>query len=211
MKNKILAGVVASVMAVTMLGTVSFAKTIGVTPDATITGAQRTALAYVTNDPTETTFADADIVAVIQQSSAVTEIPVSETRMADKDYMVVKFGGTDGVTHNAVVALGSIADVLSVNVYDQMVMDGTTYNNVAFASCEYTAASAVTVTDAGVEFTTATAGAVPQMLSWKEDGTDTTVNVAAGGKFVFGALVYGLSETVTGTVVAEPYVVTVAE
>ncbi len=204
MNNKILARVVALVLAVMMLGTVSFAATLGVDSGDAADQATKTVLAFATDDALlNAPASNDDIIAVMQQDAEVTEIAIDEAKVADKKYVVVLFGGSDGKTSKAVIT--KVADVVlnKVIVKKEYVNDYKKYTNVAYAQMSFDA-TAVT-TSYGIRFNSFDANGLPVGNPIDVEGK---TQMSGAGTINFGALVLAVPyDTMEGaSVVATPYV-----
>ncbi|MBR2453187.1 MAG: hypothetical protein IKB32_03980 [Clostridia bacterium] len=209
--NKLMARIVAVVMAIAMLGTVSFAAgyaggavTPGVAPNDA--EAQETVLVFATktaNDQAYTAGAD-KIVAIAQEANVPTSIAINPDYIADYDYITIAYGGSDGTVDYAYVDLRGEATLQEIVVADTIVLDGVTYENVAYAKFSFKADG--TITKYGIKFNVyddegeAVEGAVEKDFS-------VTATIAAEGQIEYGALILGVPYgELRGTIKAIPYV-----
>ena len=220
MNNKILARVVAVVMAVAMLGTVSFAADIIADYDQISTinaNATNTVLAYVA-DAEDEAVTDENIVAVVQKTGEITSIPVDAGKLTGKNYLIVKNGGlneagTAAAVNTVAIPLASKGGVTvaSIEIHDQLVVGETTYKD----------ALVVTWNIANTEGKTAKAGKWGVKFG-KFTGEDTDMETVSQGEIVdfpgttditgeagsttkFTAAIIGVPSTVTG-VLARTYI-----
>ncbi len=211
MNNKILARVVALVLAVMMLGTVSFAADKALTPaapdaDGYAAQATKTVLAFATNDDDATApAANADIVAVIQDANAPATITIDDSKIAGKNYVVVLFGGTDGVTDRAVIDVSTGATLEAIVVSRSITIDGQEYTNVAAAKFSFAVPTGKTAASYGLKFNSYNAEGV---AVGNEKEFKSTTPVSGGGSVNFGAVVFGVPATgLAGTSIkAVPFV-----
>lgn len=144
MNNKILARLVAAVMAIAMLGTVSFAATISsvkvdATTDTVLNVANDTDAAYAGNTGVKTLMAfaadtadaepaAADIIALVQNDDATAPASIKiDADKVGKDYVIVRFGG-DGRVDERVICL----DGTAVTPEDTITVDGAEFTDVAY-------------------------------------------------------------------------------
>ncbi|MBR5155175.1 MAG: hypothetical protein IKW62_01660 [Clostridia bacterium] len=216
MNNKILARVVAVVLAVMMLGTVSFAADKVITPDAPSAGVTaqttKTVLAFATDNANANTVDTANgdvIVALIQQEEDLpTTITIDDAKITDKDYIVVLFGGSEGATSKSVIDLATAAKLDFITVYDKLTIgegeEEKTYTNVAYAKFSFAVPANKTAASYGIKFNSYDAEG--EAVGNEKDFNSTTV-VAGGGTVNFGAVVFGVPyDELQGTVKAMPYV-----
>lgn len=144
MNNKILARLVAAVMAIAMLGTVSFAATISsvkvdATTDTVLNVANDTDAAYAGNAGVKTLMAfaadtanaepaAADIIALVQNDDATApaSIKIDADKLA-KDYVIVRFGGNGSVADRVICLDGT-----AVTPEDTITVDGAEFTDVAY-------------------------------------------------------------------------------
>ncbi len=198
MNNKILARVVALVLAVMMLGTVSFAADKQLTPaapDANGYAAQatKTVLAFATNDEQATApEANADIVAVIQDANVPTTITIDDSKIAGKNYVVVLFGGTNGVTDKAIIDVSTGATLEAIVVDKTVTIDGQEYTNVAAAKFSFAVPTGKTAASYGLKFNSYNSEGI---AVGTEKEFKSTTEVVGGGTVNFGAVVFGVPAT----------------
>ena len=199
MNNKILARIVATIMAVMMLGTVSFAASLtGANADVSdVTHAtgykdqtEKTFIAFCTADPiSEDPTAEGNVIVALDQISEVpTEFTIDTDKIGEATHLVVMFGGTKGITGRAVIKIPAaeedqpVINVSTASVFEQIV-DGTRkiYENVFYAKATTTGATGKTY---GFSVTN------PAVDSTKEFVSATTINGDA--EFEFGILFVGV-------------------
>ena len=145
MNNKILARLVAAVMAIAMLGTVSFAATISsvkvdATTDTVLNVANDTDAAYAGNagvktlmafaaDTADAEPAAADIIALVQNDDATApaSIKIDADKLVAKDYVIVRFGGNGSVADRVICLDGT-----TVTPEDTITVDGAEFTDVAY-------------------------------------------------------------------------------
>lgn len=199
MNNKILARIVATIMAVMMLGTVSFAASLtGATADvsdATLAEGyagqdEKTFIAFCTGNQDDVDPTGKVIVALDQISNVPTEFTIDTSKLAETDeYIVVLFGGTAGLTGKAVIEIPEaeedqpVVNVSTASVFENILNDGTRkiYENVFYAKATTTGAEGKTY---GFSVTN------PAANSTKEFVSATTINGDA--EFEFGILFVGV-------------------
>lgn len=206
MNNKKLARIVAAVMAVAMLGTVSFAASLtgdeitvvdANKPDGYDAQAKKTGIAfYAVNPDADTIPAAEDIVAVFQDDSVAANTVDSGIKIdapkaiADGNtHLVIRLGGVNGTVKDTYLALtgGDLADFADIKA--EYVVGENTYSNVAVLEKTVTPASAITSYGFKV---------------WKTDeaGTTTSENpyyfisndteFAGGGTYTYGIILLGV-------------------
>ena len=145
MNNKILARLVAAVMAIAMLGTVSFAATISsvkvdTTTDTVLNVANDTDAAYADNTGVKTLMAfaadtanaepaAADIIALVQNDDATApaSIKIDAAKLVGKHYVIVRFGGNGSVAKRVICLDGT-----AVTPKDTITVDGAEFTDVAY-------------------------------------------------------------------------------
>jgi len=218
--NKLMARIVAVVMAIAMLGTVSFAANYASATGEITTGiaddtndAMETVLVYATNTP-GVAYADGDVIVAIKQGADVSgTINVDQTKVAnaDKDYLTIALGGTDGQVAYTSIDIRGTVDVAAVTVKNEIELDGITYTNVAYAT--FTETVKGTVSEYGIKFNSYESAAATEP---KADADEAVLKkvldepTVMDGTVTFGAVIMGVPyDTFTaGTVIkATPYVV----
>ncbi len=223
MNNKILARVVAVVMAVAMLGTVSFAaatgsvdatnNTVTSSTDKTDYAAQetKTVLAFAHDSSAAsipTTPADENILAVVQISENTPgNFTYDPDRLGTNDQIVVRFGGSNGVTDEVVLNVKSDTTTLTKMSFFTSVRaaNGTEYKNVVGATYEYKngTGATVSISEYGIDFAKYPNGNVngdeepisgSVITVTEEVTTPATLTVVDGGILSFTCFVYGVPE-----------------
>lgn len=213
MNNKILARVVAVVMAVAMLGTVSFAADIIADYDeigAINANATNTVLAYVA-DAEDEAVTDKNIVAVVQETGEITSIPFDDSKLTGKNYLIVKNGGLTSAGAAAAVNTVTIpltsqggVTVASIEVHDTLVVGETTYKDalVVTWNIENTEGKTARAGKWGVKFGKFTGDATDMETISKGLIVDfpgaTDITGDAGSKTKFTAAIIGVPKDVTG-------------
>lgn len=229
MNNKILARIVAAVMAVTMLGTVSFAElqnTTNVNPSEYETGSTadalnaqttRTVLAVKTTNattyPNLASISDDDILDVQQLTGTAgnaynATLNIDETRLGETRYVAVYFGGNNGVVGKTIIEAKASAKspvLKKIDVFTDITIGDKKYTNLVGATYEYTAQAAETVTRWGIKLGKYTTDEDANETVAAESGVailanDTDVQLNAGGKIKFTGIVYGV-EKATGVTI----------
>lgn len=220
MNNKILARVVAVVMAVAMLGTVSFAADIIADYDeigAINANATNTVLAYVA-DAEDEEVTDKNIVAVVQETGEITSIPFDDSKLTGKNYLIVKNGGLNAA--GAAAAVNTVAiplasqggvTVASIKVHDTLVVGGTTYKDALVVTwkIENTEGKTAKAGKWGVKFGKFNGDATDMETVSSGEIVDfpgaTAITGEAGSKTTFTAAIIGVPKNVTG-VLARTYI-----
>ncbi len=195
--NKLMARIVAVVMAIAMLGTVSFAAGSANYADGNITDVNAgnaagqdvvTVLAFATNTANDTVFdGDDKIIAVVQ----ATEDPTTISVVADDyDYITVAFGGSEGKTDYAFIDNKGEVALTALNVQRELTLtvngEEKTYENVAYAV--YTGTASKALTKIGMKFNSYN-GDTPYGT---EQTFEKAVDIAVDGAFSFGVLILGV-------------------
>lgn len=194
--NKLMARIFAVVMVVVMLGTVSFAAATSEITDAgnleSTVGNEEwatqdvvTVLAFATNDEDALAPGVDDKIIALYQGDAdanATSIPVDEELTDGYSHVVVLFSGNGTKTDKAVFALSEDTPITAITVdpANEWEFNGKKYTNVVYAEYEFTAQEATTVNDFGFKF-----GENTELLV----GEDASIEVAAGGKLKFSAVI----------------------
>ncbi len=213
MNNKILARIVALVLAVMMLGTVSFAtqELTTPTPTGTVTAdGQKTVLAFATNTLNDTEYTDGTdvIVAVIQDTTVPATITVDKLRVGDMKYVTFLFGNANGGTYSSQLEVGEEEEI-TVTFANEVTIGGTLYKEVAYAHYTYTVPTGMKVTKYGLNFNSYKNGeevGTAKFLGHENTAVaaDTTINFGA----VIFAVPYGELETAGKTVGAKAVIET---
>lgn len=210
MNNKIMARMVAVVMAVMMLGTVSFAATIsadnttiGTADDYATSQTTYTILAYAAASAEATEPAeDSDILALIQGGSVPESITIDPANIAaNKTYVIVEYSGNNGSLARKSVAVADRTEEITVDITVDSTIEagGKTYKNVAFGEHKFTKDENKTIKKVGFK-----------VASKKNDGKEVdqaapdTV-ITGGGDITFSLLIYGVPEDEEITL--KPYIV----
>ena len=210
--NKLMARIVAVIMAVAMLGTVSFAAGYtaetgviapGITDDAS--DAMETVLVYATNTP-NAAYASGDVIVAIKQAADVSgdiAVDTAKVAAAGKNYLTIAVGGTDGEVDYTSIDIRGDVTLTAVAVEDEYVAaDGTIYTNVAYA--KFALPTDGKIAAWGVSFKSHADGATAIEVG---KTFDTAVQIS--GTIEFEALVLGVpyGEMEGTEVIATPYVV----
>ncbi len=203
MKNKFIAGAVAAVMAVTMLGSVSFAAAADmnvIAPEADSGYAAQTTktiLAFATDNAAAVApdIACGDVIVAVEQRSDVPKsIKIDHDKLTGKKFVVVRYGGSTPVNDTVIIPLVSEGDedvnLTALTVDDNVTVDGTTYTNVATATFTYrnNTDATQTITKCGVVFTSSTENSSAATVA--TGATDAiSVGVEVGGTFTYEAVV----------------------
>lgn len=142
MNNKIIARIVATVMAIAMLGSLSFAASLtGADLDLTDVTAptgntMNTVIAFYADASTAEAPASADDIIAIDQvnDGAAPKTFKIDTTKAAKDYVVVRYGGDAGQTATASITLPKTPETVQVSITpaDTYEIGGKIYTNVAY-------------------------------------------------------------------------------
>ncbi|MBR5613974.1 MAG: hypothetical protein IKW64_01545 [Clostridia bacterium] len=215
--NKLMARIVAVVMAIAMLGTVSFADVTGAdydngtltpgTPDVSRT--TKTLLAFATDSANDFTFDEGNdvIIALVQDDTIDTTIPVDTTRVGNKKYISVIIGG-DGTTDTAYI--DNTPEVAAINASTEPItIDGIEYKNVVSVTYNITDGNGRTLAKYGMSFNSydKTTGEVRNVDEKIDVVTVPTGAIVLDGTFTFTAVVLGVNvEALNGTVKATPII-----
>ncbi len=211
--NKLMSRIVAVVMAIAMLGTVSFAG--GYNAD---TGMINSDIKDNSNDNNETLlvyasatagapFANGDVIVAVKQGAdvsgtiAVDKNKVAEAQADGKNYLNIALGGKNGNVSISSVFLSGNIEVASVEVEDEYkAEDGKIYTNVAYAKFEMPTDGRLS--KCGVKFVSNAIGAKPIYVEKVFD-----IPVMIKGIVSFEALVVSVPyETMIGDeIIATPY------
>lgn len=213
--NKLMARIFAVVMVVVMLGTVSFAATLGTdaitdvtepTKDGYATQTTKTILAFATNtkDAQAPDVENGDVIIAIEQltTGIPTSLPIDGYKTANKHYITIIFSGNTPVKD--VVQLDIADETSKLDALEVFATyeaeDGTVYENLAKATFTVNPESGKTLKAYGIEFAQegSTTGKVNRL---GKPVTGTEVN----GGFTFTAAIVGVPENVTLT--ATPYLI----
>lgn len=198
--NKLMARIVAVVLAVMMLGTVSFAAT---DVEATATENAINAEGFNAEQGMYTVKAknaDGEFIAMYQGTTAPTSIAINPEKVAVGETITVEYGGVDGAYASyPVVVTGEDLDNKAIEVAKEYTdKNGTVYSNVAVAKNEFTPVAATKkigyklVASGG-----STTGATVDI------GKEVTLT-SSGGTFTYELIIVGVPADVTIT--ATPYV-----
>ena len=218
-----MARIVAVVMAIALLGTVSFAASYDsglVKPgvEANEAEAQETVLVFATKTAKDQayTVGDDKIIGIAQDTDVPEEIPVNAADLTGYDYITIAYGGSDGTVDYAYIDIRGNVGLTTVVAAREVEIDGVIYENVAYAKFKMTADG--TITKYGIKFNSydengaVVAGAVEKDFS-------VTTTIVANGEIEFGAIVLGVPyeaytdeegnevPAIKGTIKATPYVV----
>ncbi len=210
MNNKIFARIVAVVLAVMMLGTVSFAAEL---TDGKITSdfasdadyanqTTKTMLAYKAATADAGLTSDNQIIAIAQgNDAAVLSVPVAGV---DTDYIKVVYGGIDGVTRTATIDLRTSVDMeaLTSLTLSEVEVDGKTFTNVIKVEFTFEGVEGKTINKVGVKFK----GAMVNDAYTKGAEVFDTANIAGGGSFDYTAYLFGVPADEVEGIIAVPYV-----
>lgn len=204
--NKLIARIVAVIMAIAMLGTVSFAASysegvITTGKDADASQATETVLAFATNTANATAPSEDDVIIAIEQAADVpATINIDADKIAGKDYIAIVFSGTAGTPSYAYIdnrAKDVTATAITINDYTYTADDGTVYSNVAKATYSFNADADRTVVEYGFRF-------VKDGGSGEGAELKQTVNATMSGDVSFSAAIVGVPEGTT--LIATPYI-----
>ncbi len=211
MNNKILARIVAVVLAVMMLGTVSFAAELAdgkITSDFAEDAAYaeqttKTMLAYKAATEGAGLTSDDQIIAVAQGGDEVLSVDVAAV---DTPFVKVVYGGIDGITRTATIDLRTTADMEAITSFtvSEVEFDGKTFSNVIKVEIEFVGVEGKTINEVGVKFqgahdgTNYTKGAI----------VSDTANIAGGGSLEYTAYLFGITadDVEADALIAVPYV-----
>lgn len=225
--NKLMARIVAVVMAIAMLGTVSFAAGSANYAEGDISDVNAgnaagqdivTILAYATDSYTDEEFtAGSDVIIALQQVDEIATINVDPERVGNKPFITIAFGGSEGKTDYAhidvrgTVGLTTIIADREVTLVDEKTGEAVTYTNVAYAVFEVPTNGAIT--EYGIKFNSyASEGATEPKDAEQEIKVSKTLAepTTISGNVTFAAVVLGVpyADFAEGTVIkATSYVV----
>lgn len=209
MNNKIMARMVAVVMAVMMLGTVSFAATIsddnatiGTAGDYTTPQTTYTILAYAAASAEATEPAeDSDILALIQGGSVPESITIDpENIAANKTYVIVEYSGNNGNLVRKSVAVADRTEEITVDITVDSTIEagGKTYENVAFGEHKFTKDANKAIKKVGFKV-------VSKKHNKEADEAAPDTVITGSGDITFSLLIYGVPEDEEITL--KPYIV----
>ncbi len=208
MNNRMLARIVAAVMAIAMLGSISFAASIsgdvisvGKTTDAYKAQTQKTAVAYFAA-AADAEPAAADIIAIYQADGVAAQLPESikidttKETSSTRNYLVVKYGGSSEAAQTFAIDLETYAK--EVAVADTYTIDYGTwtkkFSNVAAFTETINLNTGQTVESYGFKL-------------WKNGGADTSETkplyftrdtaFEGGGEYSFGVVMVAVPSDVT--------------
>lgn len=200
MNNKIIARIVATVMAIAMLGSLSFA--------ASLTGADlnlsdvpstnanyanngmKTVIAFYANTSNaETPASPADIIAIDQVNSGNAPTTfVIDTAKAAKDWVVVRYGGDAGQIAKASFAVPKTTEV-AITPATTYEIGGKTYTNVAYFENTVTLADGKTLTNYGFKIKN-------NAVTGNENNIAGSLSEITGeGTWKYGVLLVGVTGT----------------
>ncbi len=196
MNNKILARLIAAVMAIAMLGTVSFAASLtddvlDVTADTDAAYADnngvKTLLAYVAESASAEPAAE-DIVAIVQNDdgAAPTTIKIDPAKIAENEYLVVRFGG-NGTAVDKTIAFA--ANEVAVAVEDEITIAEKLYTDVAYFAQEVTLGDGEKVTNYGFKLKN-NEGVTKNTLYFTDD---VVLEAGTDGAYTFSILFTGVT------------------
>jgi hypothetical protein len=208
--NKLMARIVAVVLAVMMLGTVSFADASMNDEKDTISGtADTTSRDVYTVKAFAAATADAEdgtIIALIQ-GTVPESIKVDPTRLASTDeYVIIVYGGAkDGVAQTLAKQVVQIPgeDVFTVNVLNEKEIGGVKYKGVAYATYKFSPAGK-TVKEYGYKLTAFGPYAGKTLNGETVNYAKGTTTLSGTGGVVFDLVMLGVPAGVT--VKAVPYI-----
>ncbi len=221
MNNKLLARLVAVVMAVALLGTVAFAAVDDVAPTYDKTAGEididfdkagfftgqgyKTFLAFYSNDAeAEAPAAADDVVAVLQgqypSGSFPKKIAIDTTKTA-KDYIIVQYSGTSNNPVRVAIDVRDKDEFAVLEVLEELVIGGVTYKDVVVAEETFTCKEGYVVSDFGIHFTKDGSTNPGAKISALADGKTL---VSGGGEVTFKAAILGVPEGTT--LVAKSYI-----
>lgn len=200
MNNKILARVVAAVMAVMMLGTVSFAASLSgnaLTTDVPAgyeddNNATKTVMAFFADSADATEPASNDAIIVLDQYTGATEtsFTIDAAKQGENTHVIVLYGGDNSATaKRAVIALAteptSGEKDVTVTVKNSIVIDDKEYTDVLLITGAFTPVEGETVSEYGFNFTN---------NEGKSLNMAGTTYVAGTGAFKYSAIMFGVAE-----------------
>ena len=209
MNNKILARIVAVVLAVMMLGTVSFAAEL---TDGNITSdfasdadyaaqTTKTMLAYKAATADAGLTNDNQIIAIAQGGDDVLNVPVAAV---ETDYIKVVYGGNNGVTKTATIDLRTSVDydALTSLTIENVTVGENTFTNVIKVTYTFNAVAGKTINKVGVKFKGALVG---ESYTKGADVSDD-VNITGDGSVDYEAYLFGVPADEVEGIIAVPYV-----
>jgi nucleoid-associated protein YgaU len=193
--NKLMARIVAVVLAVMMLGTVSFAATTA-TENAITTDVAERAMYTV-----KATKADGTFLAMYQDAEAPGTIDIDANKVNPGDIITVEYGGVEnGYVKQEVQVSGEVEDVaveVATEYFDEET--NTKYTGAAVANKTFSANGKV-VSKVGYKLT----ATGKDGYTGKVNDFSKTVSLSGDGKFTFGVVLLGVPVGVTVTAV--PYI-----
>lgn len=191
--NKLMARIVAVVLAVMMLGTVSFAATTA-TKDAIETDIAERAMYTV-----KAKNADGEIIAMYQNTTAPTSIAINPEKVAVGEKITVEYGGVTGGYLTQEVVVEGKENLADVAVTKEIKVGDVTYTDVACASKLFTPGEGKTTKRVGFN--------LKSSKGTKAEGLDFGYDVAISGT---GSVTYDvviLQVPADVTITATPYIV----
>ena len=202
MNNKILARLIAAVMAVAMLGTVSFAAsltsnetanaTLDVTADIDAAyagyGASdvKTFIAYAAVDAAADPAAE-DIIAIVQDSDVPATFEIDPAKIDDNKVLVVRFGGNGTATDKTI---SFVANEGVVTVEDEIIVADKEYTDVAYFAKEVVLGAEEAITNYGFKLKNTAAGNAGNTLYFTDD---VVLEAGTDGTYTFSILFTGVT------------------
>ena len=210
MNNKVLARIVAVVMAIAMLGSISFAASISgdVINVGNLSAAykaqdQKTVVAYYAAEPDEVNPADEDIIAIYQSDEATDSVKINTAQNtasegSDRKYLVVKYGGSSVDAQTFAIALNSNSNPVTLEGNTYTIDYGNyekEFSNVAYFKQEIGALEAgQTIESYGFKLWKANGGATSEAKPLYFTG-DTLME--GDGEYSFGIVMVAVPDDVS--------------
>lgn len=212
--NKLMARIVAVVMAIAMLGTVSFAASIDaekntISADNTADLTVETVLAFATNTVEAKTPGENDTIIAIDQAADVpSSFEIETSKIAGYDYIAIVFSGAgaDEPEYAYITIPDDETKLTAVDVVRSFkAEDGTVYENIVKATFTETPESGKTLKEYGIEFVQTGLGTEQTgvTLTGKANRIPQPVTSAVSGAITFTAAIVGAPAGATFT--ATPY------
>lgn len=199
MNNKILARLIAAVMAIAMLGTVSFAASLTSDVDANVTldvtadtdkayegnNGVKTFIAYVADTADANPEAE-DILAIVQNDDGAvpTTFDIDKDKLK-KNYLVVRFGGNGTAVDKTIAFAGDDGEI---SFDDEIEVGGSTYTDVAYFAKDVTLEAGKSLTNYGFKVKN-TAGVGNEFYFTD----DVVLEAGEAGTYTFSILFAGVS------------------
>ncbi len=183
--NKLMARIVAVVLAVMMLGTVSFAAS------ATLNAEKDTITTNATAHQTIKATAGSTIIALYQGASLPETIKINPAKIGSNNTITVEYGGGTGgyVTQEVPVPADAEDEPIEVDVKTTYTtQDGTTYKDVAHVSNSFTVEAGKTATSFGYNITVSGTG----FDTPKTKAFTKTQSLSGGGTFKYDIVFLGV-------------------